>query len=213
MVGADLGTRPEGAGTTPARGAAAVTCLGVDGRILEADDVPGLRVDAIRAEQEGMNAVLLGRGPLGDPFVLLAGLSAVVPGLWLGARVTLCEGTEGKEERHPALLAREATSLDLACGGRTILCFGPPFGEGLEEAISLCRAMWREGTATSEGPVYPVPGAVNRPRPAGDASPLIAVDLRGSGARDEAGGAAASADLVVLSADGRDDAVCRLERV
>ena len=173
--------------------------------------MPELRVDAIRAEQEGMHAVLLGRGPLGDPFVLLAGLSDVVPGLWLGARVTLSAGTE--QARHPAVLAREATSLDLVCGGRTILCIGPPFGEGLEEAISLCRAMWREGTATSEGPVYPVPGAVNRPRPAGDASPLIAVDLRGSGARDEAGGAAASADLVVLRADGGDDAVCRLERV
>jgi hypothetical protein len=207
----------------------AVTCLAVDGRVLGAADVPGLRADAFKAEQEGMGAVLLGRGPLGDPFVFLAGLRDAVPGLWLGAHVTLSggsggsersegsEGSEGSEamegERHPALLAREATSLDLVCGGRTFLCFGPPFGAGLEEAISLCRAMWREGTATSEGPVYPVPGAVNRPQPAGDTSPLIAVDLRRSGARDEAGGAAASADLVVLSAGEGDDAVCRLERV
>jgi alkanesulfonate monooxygenase SsuD/methylene tetrahydromethanopterin reductase-like flavin-dependent oxidoreductase (luciferase family) len=186
----------------------------VDGRFLGADDVPGLRADARRAQEEGTGAVLLGRGPLGDPFVLLAGLSEAVRGLWLGAHVTLSEGTEGEaEERHPALLAREATSLDLVCGGRTFLCFGPPFGPGLGEAIALCRAMWREGTATSEGPAYPAPGAVNRPQPAGDASPLIAVDLRRSGAREEAGGAAASADLVVVRGDGEDDAVCRVERV
>ena len=101
--------------------------------------------------------------------MLLAGLSDAVPGMRLGARVTLGAGTE--QARHPALLAREATSLDLVCGGRTMLCFAPPFGEGLEEAIVLCRAMWRDGTATSEGPVYPVPGAVNRPRPAGEGEP------------------------------------------
>ena len=125
----------------------------------------------------------MGPGPLGDPFVLLAGLSDGVPGLTLVARVVL-----GGDGRHPTLLAREATSLDLVCGGRTVLCFGPPFGEGLDEAIALCRAMWREGTATSDGPVYPVADAVNRPRPAGDGSPLIALDLTGPGARDEAGG-------------------------
>jgi alkanesulfonate monooxygenase SsuD/methylene tetrahydromethanopterin reductase-like flavin-dependent oxidoreductase (luciferase family) len=81
----------------------------------------------------------------------------------------------------------------------------------LEEAIALCRAMWREGDASSEGQVYPVPGAVNRPRPTGEGSPLIALDLTRSGARDEAGGTAALADLIVV----RDEAgnVFRLERV
>jgi alkanesulfonate monooxygenase SsuD/methylene tetrahydromethanopterin reductase-like flavin-dependent oxidoreductase (luciferase family) len=173
-------------------------------------DVAGLRAEAARAQQEGVGAVLLARGPLGDPFVLLAGLSGAVPDVLLGVQVVL--GGEDGEERHPALLAREATSLDLVDGGRTVLCFGPPFGEGLGEAIELCRAMWREGTAVTDGPVYPVPGAVNRPMPASARSPLIAVDLREPGAREEAGGAAASADLIVLRGDGG-GAACRLEPV
>ncbi len=167
-----------------------------------------LRAQAVRAAHEGTEAILVGEGPLGDPFVLLAGLCDEVPGMWLAARVELGGGA-----RHPALLAREATSLDLVCGGRTVLCFAPPFGEGLGEAIGLCRAMWRDGEVTSAGPVYPVAGAVNRPQPAGPGSPLLALDLRGSGAREEAGGSAALVDMVVLPMEGGDGSVGRLERV
>jgi alkanesulfonate monooxygenase SsuD/methylene tetrahydromethanopterin reductase-like flavin-dependent oxidoreductase (luciferase family) len=183
----------------------------VDGgplRFLEAKDVASLRADAVRATEEGITAVMLGPGPLGDPFVLLAGLNDAVPGLTLAARIVL-----GEDGRHPTLLAREATSLDLVDGGRTMLCFGPPFGEGLDEAIGICRAMWREGTATSEGPVYPVADALNRPGPAGEGSPLIALDLTGPGARDEAGGSAALADMVVVRDEAGDSAAWRLERV
>jgi alkanesulfonate monooxygenase SsuD/methylene tetrahydromethanopterin reductase-like flavin-dependent oxidoreductase (luciferase family) len=175
---------------------------------LQANDVGSLRAEAIRAKEEGVEAVMVGSGPLGDPFVLLAGLGDAVPGLTLAARVVL-----GEDGRHPALLAREATSLDHVDGGRTVLCFGPPFGEGLDEAIGICRAMWREGTATSEGPVYPVVDALNRPRPAGDGSPLVALDLTGPGARDEAGGSAALADMVVVREEAGGAAVLRLERV
>ena len=155
--GPDLGRHGEG-------WSGAVTCLAVDGCYLEARDVAGLRAEAVRAQQEGVGAVLLGKRALGDPFVLLAALSGAVPDVLLGVQVVLGR-TEG-EERHPALLAREATGLDLVDGGRTLLCFGPPFGEGLGEAIELCKAMWREGTAVSDGPIYPVPGALNRPMPA-----------------------------------------------
>ena len=192
----------------------AVSCLAVDAgplRILEAEDVAGLRAEAARARKDGIGAVRLASGPLGDPFVLLAGLSDAMPGVTLVARVVLSE-----DGRHPTLLAREATSLDLVDGGRTVLCFAPPFDEGLDEAIGICRAMWRDGTATNEGPIYPVTGAVNRPRPAGEGSPLIALDLTGSGARDEAGGSAALADMVIVrdEAGGQaDGGVWRLERV
>jgi alkanesulfonate monooxygenase SsuD/methylene tetrahydromethanopterin reductase-like flavin-dependent oxidoreductase (luciferase family) len=198
----------------------AVTCLAVDGRslrVLRAEDVGELRAEAIRAEQDGMEAAMVGEGPLGDPFVLVASLCEAVSSMLLGVHVVLGDGG-----RHPSLLAREATSLDLVCGGRTLLCFGPPFGDGLSEAIGLCRAMWRDGTATSEGPLYPVAGAVNRPLPARAGSPLLALDLTGPGARDEAGGAAALADMVVVAAgdeggaDGGGDgsgSVWRLERV
>lgn len=180
-------------------------------RLLQAEDAVGLRAEAVRAMQEGVEAVMVGSSPLGDPFVLLAGLSDAVPGVTLAARVVL-----GEDGRHPTLLARETTSLDLVDGGRTILCLGPPFGEGLEEAIGLCRAMWREGTGSSEGPVYPVADAVNKPRPAGEGSPLVALDLSGPGARDEAGGSAALVDMIVVrdeAGDGDDGVGWRLERV
>jgi alkanesulfonate monooxygenase SsuD/methylene tetrahydromethanopterin reductase-like flavin-dependent oxidoreductase (luciferase family) len=173
---------------------------------LQADDLAGLRAEAAQAEQENVGAIMVGAGPLGDPFVLLAGLSDAIPGLTLVARVTLEE-----DGRRPTLLAREATSLDLVDGGRTVLCFSPPFGEGLGEAMRICRAMWRDGTATNEGPVYPVENALNRPGPADEESPLIALDLTGSGAREEAGGSVASADMVVVR-DGAGNAL-RLERV
>ena len=189
----------------------AVFCLAVEGRtlrLLQAKDPVALRAEAVRAEEEGVEAILVGAGPLGDPFVLLAGLCDAVPGLTLAARVVL-----GEDGRHPALLAREATSLDLVDGGRTVLCLGAPFGDGLDEAIGICKSMWREGTATSEGPVYPVSDALNRPGPAGKGSPLIALDLTGPGARDEAGGSAALADMVVVRDEAGDGAVWRLERV
>jgi alkanesulfonate monooxygenase SsuD/methylene tetrahydromethanopterin reductase-like flavin-dependent oxidoreductase (luciferase family) len=175
---------------------------------LQAEDLTALRAQAVRAREEGIEAVMVGPGPLGDPFVLLAGLGEDVPGLTLAARVVL-----GEDGRHPALLAREATSLDHVDGGRTVLCFGPPFGEGLDEAIGICRAMWRDGTATSDGPVYPVADALNRPRPAREGSPLVALDLTGPGARDEAGGSAALADMVIVREEAGDAAVWRLERV
>jgi alkanesulfonate monooxygenase SsuD/methylene tetrahydromethanopterin reductase-like flavin-dependent oxidoreductase (luciferase family) len=175
---------------------------------LQANDLASLRAEAARAKEEGVEAVMVGRGPLGDPFVLLAGLNDDILGLTLAARVVL-----GEDGRHPTLLAREATSLDLVDGGRTLVCFGPPFGKGLDEAIGICRAMWREGTATSEGPVYPVADALNRPAPAGEGSPLIALDLTAPGARDEAGGRAALADMVVVRDEAGDGAAWRLERV
>ena len=177
-------------------------------KFLQAEDLESLRAEAVKAKAEGAGAILVGPGPLGDPFVLLAALSNAVEGLWLAARVVL-----GEDGRHPTLLAREATSLDLVDGGRTVLCLGPPFGDGLDEAIAICRAMWREGTATNEGPVYPVADALNRPGPEGEGSPLIALDLTGSGAREEAGGSAALADMVVVRSEEGDGAVLRLERV
>jgi alkanesulfonate monooxygenase SsuD/methylene tetrahydromethanopterin reductase-like flavin-dependent oxidoreductase (luciferase family) len=177
-------------------------------RFLQARDVAALRAEAVQAMEEGIEAVVMGPGPLGDPFVLLAGLSDAVPGLTLVARIVV-----GEDGRHPTLLAREATSLDLVDGGRTVLCLGPPFGAGLDEAIGICRAMWREGTAKSEGPVYPVGDALNRPGPAGEGSPLIALDLTGPGARDEAGGSAALADMVVVREGTGNGAALRLERV
>lgn len=157
--------------TTPARPNFVV----VEGRLLQGDDLDALRRAATRAEAEGADAVFFGPGPLGDPFVLAAGLSSDVTTPLLGVRVRLSTA-----ERHPALLAREATSLDHISGGRTVLTFLPPFTDATAEAIALCRALWRDGIAEHGGVEYVVEGAVNRPRPPTEGSPLIALDTTGS---------------------------------
>ncbi len=150
----------------------ALTCLAVEGRFLQAACTAGLRAEATQAAVRGAAAVILSEGALGDPIVLAAGLGPVLPDLLLGARIVL-----SPEGRHPAMLARDVASLDLVCGGRSVLCFAPPFTEPLAEAISLCRALWRAGEVASDSPHFPVQAPVNRSRPAGEQSPLIALDL------------------------------------
>ncbi len=176
----------------------------MEGRFLQADDVEELRAQAVRAEAEGAGIVFLTVGPLGDPIVLAAGLSAFVPKVLLGVRLGLSE-----DGRHPAMLAREVTSLDLVSGGRSVLCFTGPFNERLVEAIALCRVMWREGRADSEGPHFPVQSAVNRPRPVGGESPLVALDLSNGDVPPSF--VSDAADLLVRRTD--DTAVCQVERV
>lgn len=131
-----------------------------------------LHRQATRAAAEGAAGVFVRGGPLGDPIVLAAGLAPAVPDLLLGVRIAL-----GPAERHPAMLARDLTCLDLACGGRSVLCLAPPFTEQLAEAARLCRALWQAGEVDDDGPFYPVQAAANRARPAGEQSPLIAFDL------------------------------------
>ena len=163
----------------------------------------GLRAQAVAALEAGAGAVFLSEGPLGDPIVLAAGLSQAVPDLLLGARVALVPGG-----RHPSMLARELTSLDLVCGGRSVLCFTPPFDDRLADAIALCRALWRDGESSSAGPHFPVEHAVNRPRPAGPDSPLIALNLTGGDRRP--GRLGDAADLLLHPTD--DAGLCRVER-
>jgi hypothetical protein len=176
----------------------------VEGRFIQAGDGPGLRAEAARAEAQGAAAVFLGPGPLGDPVVLASGLAALVPRLLLGARIGL-----SADGRHPAMLARDVTSLDLVCGGRSVLCFAPPFTDDVAEAISLCRALWRAGEVVSEGPNFAVQVGPNRARPAGEGSPRIALDLTaGDEPPDDVVG---TADFLLRPTATPD--VCRLESV
>jgi alkanesulfonate monooxygenase SsuD/methylene tetrahydromethanopterin reductase-like flavin-dependent oxidoreductase (luciferase family) len=179
-------------------------CDAVEGRFLQAPDVTALREAAVRAEAEGADAVFLTDGPLGDAVVLLAALSTATDRVLLGVRA----GPSTGAHRHPTVLARELTTLDHLSEGRTILSFSPPFTEEVTEAITLCRDMWRDGTATSVGPHYRVPGAVNRPQPANPTSPLLALDLT-DGATPPPG-LTDLVDLVLWPT--ADDGVCRIQR-
>ena len=96
-------------------------------------------------------------------------------------RVTVAPFVFNVMNRHPALVARMASTLQIASGGRLILgigiggarkeheAYGIEFPEApervarLEEAIEVIRAMWTGGPITRESPYYPLREAYARP--------------------------------------------------
>ena len=189
-----------------------IVCDVVEGLFLNAPDLETI--------PSGVDAVFLADGPLGDPIVLAAGLAARLgdrtPDLLFGVRITLGP----QPHRHPTIVAREMTTLDLVTGGRTVLAFMGPFdranAEAVSEAISLCRDMWSEGVGVSEGPGYPVVGAINRPLPKRPGGPLVALDLTGGSALPLEEALLGLCDLVLVragadpSADVTAVEVCRI---
>ncbi len=115
----------------------------------------------------------------------LTGLAALVhrvPGRWVGHAVL------SNTFRHPAVLAKAATVLDIATGGRFILGLGagwhvgeheslgiplPPMRERFdryESAVHVLRALWSDEARQAPGvtrpdPFYPLRDATNEPPP------------------------------------------------
>jgi alkanesulfonate monooxygenase SsuD/methylene tetrahydromethanopterin reductase-like flavin-dependent oxidoreductase (luciferase family) len=99
--------------------------------------------------------------------------------------------------RHPALLAKMASTVDVLSHGRLDFgigagwykeefdAYGYPFPDGperlrmLEEALQIFHAMWKEPRATFEGKHYQVRGAINEPK--GVQKPHPPVWVGGSG--------------------------------
>ena len=91
------------------------------------------------------------------------------------SRVTVGPFVLNVMNRHPALVARMASTLQIASGGRLILGIGiggapkehaaygmdfPPAPERvarLEEAVAVIRALWTGGPVTRPSPFYPLP--------------------------------------------------------
>jgi F420-dependent oxidoreductase-like protein len=138
--------------------------------------------------------------PLGGPdqpilegYTLLGALAARTERIRLGTLVT------GVTYRNPALLAKLATTLDVISSGRAILGIGaawyeeehvglgfdyPPVKERMErldEALQICRAMFREDAPSFTGRYYRIEGAKNLPRPVQPGGPPILIG--GSGER------------------------------
>jgi alkanesulfonate monooxygenase SsuD/methylene tetrahydromethanopterin reductase-like flavin-dependent oxidoreductase (luciferase family) len=85
--------------------------------------------------------------------------------------------------RHPGLVARMASTLQVASGGRLILgmgtgggaeehaAYGIPFPDitervaRLEEAVAVIRALWTGGPVTRPSPYYPLTNAYSHPVP------------------------------------------------
>jgi hypothetical protein len=171
-------------------------CDAVEGLFLDELDTGALRARAERAGREGMGALFLRDGPLGDAIALATGLGSWVPGVLLGVRIDL----GSQPHRHPTVLAREMTTFDRLSGGRAVLAFTGPFTRATLEAISLCRAMWTEGVAVGPGPYYPAAGAINRPLPERMGGPPIALDLTDGEVAAPAPDLLALCDLVLVPA-------------
>jgi alkanesulfonate monooxygenase SsuD/methylene tetrahydromethanopterin reductase-like flavin-dependent oxidoreductase (luciferase family) len=107
------------------------------------------------------------------------------------SRVTVGPFVLNVMNRHPALVARMASTLQIASGGRLVLgigiggaprehaAYGMDFPEApervarLEEAIAVIRALWTGGPVTRPSRFYPLVDAVAHPVP--DPPPKIIV--------------------------------------
>ncbi|MEO5884572.1 MAG: LLM class flavin-dependent oxidoreductase [Candidatus Limnocylindrales bacterium] len=119
-------------------------------------------------------------GPSLEALTTMAALAHRVPGRWLGHAVL------SNTFRHPAVLAKAATVLDHATGGRFIVGLGAGWHEGehvpfgipmppmperfdqFESAVHTLRALWSAAAAAPPGvtrldPFYPLTEATNEP--------------------------------------------------
>jgi F420-dependent oxidoreductase-like protein len=158
---------------------------------------------AVAAEESGFDAVMVmdhfyqlpGLGPpdheMFEAYTLLGAIAARTQRVKLGTLVT------GVTYRNPAVLAKIVTTLDVISRGRAFLGIGaawfdvehealgvefPPVKERferLEEALHICRAMFRGERPTFEGTHYRVKDAINSPAPVTPGGPPIMIGGQG----------------------------------
>lgn len=154
---------------------------------------------ACAAESAGFDAVTVmdhfyqigGVGPEQEPmmeaYTTLGALAART------TRVRLATLVTGVTYRNPALLAKMVATLDVISKGRAILGIGaawneaehvgygfdfPPIGERmdrLDEALTICRAMFTGERPSFTGRHYRIDRALNSPRPVQPGGPRILV--------------------------------------
>lgn len=134
-------------------------------------------------EMMGMNAA----EPMLEGYTGLGFLAAKTSTIQLGLVVT------GVTYRHPGLLAKIVTTLDVLSGGRAQLgigagwyerehkAFGVPFPairerlERLEETLQICLQMWSDNDGPFEGKHYQLTETLCSPRPIQSPRPTILV--------------------------------------
>lgn len=162
------------------------------------------------AEAAGYGSVWL-RGESGDdvgidPVPVVGALVERTGELRLGVACA------GGSDRHPAILARDLTTLDVLSAGRAALCLGLP-GTGpeaparLHEAAQICRLLFSGGEAAVSftGEHFSVHFAPNRPAPQQADGPPLLVDFDAERVAAGLDGLVAIVDGVVV--DGPADAV------
>jgi F420-dependent oxidoreductase-like protein len=125
--------------------------------------------------------------PMMEAYSVLAAIAMRTEKVMLGTMVT------GVTYRNPALLAKTVTTLDVISKGRAVLGIGaawnesehagygfdfPPIGrreDKLEEALTICKAMFTQERPSFEGASYRIDKALNNPRPVRPGGPRILV--------------------------------------
>jgi alkanesulfonate monooxygenase SsuD/methylene tetrahydromethanopterin reductase-like flavin-dependent oxidoreductase (luciferase family) len=141
---------------------------------------------ARRLEEAGYSGVwvwdhFMGRGDKTVPVVEAWTILSATAGAT--SRITVGSFVLNVMNRHPAVLARMASTLQIVSGGRLILgigigghpaeheALGIPFPEApervarVEEAVAVLRALWAGGPVTRPSPFYPLVDAYARPIP------------------------------------------------
>jgi len=170
---------------------------------VEAAIRPTLTKLAVDAEQAGFASFwvmdhffqLPRHGAIDDPMLeaysALCFIAGVTERMQLGTMVT------GVTYRHPGVLVKAATTLDVLSGGRGTLGIGaawfdqeheglgipfPPLNtrfEMLEETLQIAHQMWRDDPAPFAGTHYQLQQPISRPRPIQQPRPPIVVGGRG----------------------------------
>ncbi|MEU0553177.1 LLM class F420-dependent oxidoreductase [Dactylosporangium sp. NPDC006015] len=160
---------------------------------------PTLKETALIAEQAGVASFTVmdhyfqmdGMAPAEEPmlegYTTLGYLAALTERMTLGLLVT------GVMYRHPGLLAKIVTTLDVLSAGRARLGIGASWYEReqrglgvpvvpvaerferLEETLRICLQMWSDDNGPFEGTHYRLTETLNSPPPLGRARPMIMI--------------------------------------
>jgi F420-dependent oxidoreductase-like protein len=130
-------------------------------------------------------------GPCLEGWTALAALAMATKNVRMGVMVT------GNTYRHPAVLAKMATTVDIISGGRVILgigagwfelehrAYGVPFPQvrerlaRLDESLQVIKRLWTEEQVTFTGRYYQLEEAVFNPKPVQHPHPPIVIGAGG----------------------------------
>jgi F420-dependent oxidoreductase-like protein len=156
-------------------------------RLARTAEEVGVRALSFMDHYFQMEAVAPAEDPMLEGYTALAYVAGVTQKLRLRALVT------GVTYRHPGLLAKIVTTLDVLSGGRAELGMGaawyerehrglgvpfPPLGERferLEEALQICLQMWSDDNGPFEGRHYRLAETLCSPAPVSSPRPRIMI--------------------------------------